>query len=109
MGRYASVCVVFGIDYGNEPISDEAREVADKASTVEFTTAEGEESRHHVLFASKSHRPLLQDHGAKVPVLDVASLAAVRTNRWRDALLMFCQTHGVAWQEPRWLIVSDVS
>lgn len=112
MGIRASACVLYGIDVGDLP-SDAVLAAADKKrSGVEFTHVCGEEVKRPctVLFARGSYTELVNGYDVPIPVLDVATIGeGVNVAIYRATLRAFCEKHGLAFAEPRWLIVSDVS
>ena len=113
MGIRASVRVVFGIDLGRRMPRDAVCRAADAdGSAVEMTHVCGEavERPCSLLFARGTRTELVYGYDVPVPVLDVATVGAgVDTAPMAEALRAFCETHGIPWSEPRWLIVSDVS
>ena len=112
MGIRASAAVLYGIDFGEWMPSDALSAAAErKRSGVEFTYVSGEEAEPHcVLFARGSHTSLVYGYDVPVPVLDVATIGeGINAAILRTTLRAFCEKHGLPWQEPRWLIVSDVA
>ena len=83
-----------------------------KRSGVEFTHVCGERVAQpcSVLFARGSCIELVSGYDVPVPVLDVATIGeGINAAILRTTLRAFCEAHAIPWQEPRWLIVSDVS
>ena len=112
MGLSSSVFAVFAVDLGELPGSFwSALYEAAEGSPVECTIIN--DGRRVVAFARGSLRRLLDDKEVALDVLDVETLPRGKRNAtlkpWRAALALFCQRNGVKPQEPRWLIVSDVS
>ena len=108
MGLYAGVCLVFGFDVAKFAHPSDIYEIVEESDTVECTSAgDGE---HVVLYARGSYLSLLSHKTVEVHVLDVERQAATfDAAPMENALRTFCEAHAIPWQEPRWLIVSDVS
>jgi hypothetical protein len=113
MGMHASACVVYALDLGTiaNPFRQRLYDAAEKCSGVELWTLEN--NGRVIVFARESHRGLISGCEVVEEVLDVEALPRGKRSAplkpWRATLAAFCQSNGVVRQEPRWLIVSDVS
>ncbi len=123
MGRYASVDLVRGIDFGGRDDGDpdarrwyrEADDLACDGCEMDMPNGGSEARARLVLYAHGSRtRVYGQLDGETPPVVDLLALAFDRHDDGSDAafdatLRAFCEKHGLPWREPRWLLTVDVS
>ena len=125
MGRYASVDLVRGIDFGGRDDGDPAarawyRKADDLADDgCEMSTpnggAEARERERLVLYAHGSRRRVYDQFDDDTsPAVDVLAALLDRHDDGSEAdfdaaLRAFCAKHGLPWREPRWLLTVDVS
>lgn len=113
MSLHASACLVYALDLGviANPFRQRLYDDAEKWTGVELWTLE--DDGRVILFAQESHRGLISGREVVASVVDADALPRGKRSaplkQWRATLALFCQSSGVTWQEPRWLIVSDVS
>lgn len=123
MGRYASVDLVRGIDFGGRDDGDpaarawhrEADDLSGDGCEMDLPNGGSEARARMVLYASGSRtRVYGQFSDDTPPVIDVVALALDRHDDGSEgehdaALRAFCEKHGLPWRDPRWLLTVDVS